>query len=505
MSLKIETLYKYILYFNEISPNKKAIVFDDKAITYSELLYIAESIIYFLKKSNLDKNSIVLIDQYPVDFFIASMAAIMDMGFIPVPVDFNNKISSEDIIRQTKPSVVFTNNRSINSNIIEHDKIVFYDRVNVGMDIHSSCKKKNYRIPHKNNISSILFSSGTTSGIRKGVVQTYGQHQSTVEYITDIMNITRDIVEYIASPLESAFGMGRARVVLKAGGTIVCNSGIINPGIIAKNIDKHKCNALSADSAVYDIFIKFAQKWLLNNGHKLKWLKIASSPLSKSKKLELVRLLPNTRMFMNYGLTEAMRSTINEFSLNKNKIDSVGMSSPGVCINIVDKNGDLTIDNDIGEIIISGPNVAKTYWDNNELWMSRFKDGWFYTGDLGYLDRDGFLYIIGRKDDVINIGGRKFHPEEVEKIILERFDGIDVSVVGVSTKDSFLGEEVHIFVENACKTLTVLDIRKGIENDIENFKMPSVLHFIKKFPKTENGKVKKRILRKLALKGQIYE
>ena len=131
---------------------------------------------------------------------------------------------------------------------------------------------------------------------------------------------------------------------------------------------------------------------------------------------EIIKLFPLTNFFTYYGLTEASRSTFLLFNNNITKIESVGKPAPNVEIKIITNNGDTSNEHGIGEVLIKGPNVIDEYWAGT-VEASKIKDGWLATGDLGFLDSDGYLYLKGRKDDIINVGGEKVSPTEIELAI----------------------------------------------------------------------------------------
>ena len=213
--------------------------------------------------------------------------------------------------------------------------------------------------------------------------------------------------------------------------------------------------------------------------------------MKKESILEVMDLFPKANFYTYYGLTEASRSTFLLFNKNKNKLESVGKTAPGVEIKILDNNGKVISNDAMGEIFIKGDNVIKNYWNNTHADQS-IEDGWLQTGDLGYFDSDNFLFLKSRKDDLINVGGEKFTSEEVELIIKEIPEISDVAVIGISN-EIFGQLPVAFVVIN--KEITTAQIINHCSKKMERYKIPHKIFFLDALPKTDSGKIKRNSLK----------
>jgi len=213
--------------------------------------------------------------------------------------------------------------------------------------------------------------------------------------------------------------------------------------------------------------------------------------MKKESILKIMNLFPKVNFYTYYGLTEASRSTFLLFNENKNKLESVGKPPTGIEIKILDDVGQIIPTNQIGEIFIKGDHVIKTYWKNSKANQS-INNGWLKTGDLGYFDSDGFLFLKSRKDDMINVGGEKFTPEEVELIIKEIPEVIDVVVVGIPNE--IFGQLPIAFVVTNNKTIST-QIINYCSKKMERYKIPHKIVFLDEIPKTDSGKIKRNILK----------
>lgn len=139
---------------------------------------------------------------------------------------------------------------------------------------------------------------------------------------------------------------------------------------------------------------------------KLKYIEFGSSPMKMEEKQELAVNLPNTRICMHYGLTEAAANIFIEFHEAVGKLHALGKPSPNVMVAILSDDGKEKPTGEIGEIGVKGEIQTPGYWEKPELTEKAFINKWFKTGDLGYKDEEGYVFLSGRKDDVINVGGK---------------------------------------------------------------------------------------------------
>ncbi len=209
-------------------------------------------------------------------------------------------------------------------------------------------------------------------------------------------------------------------------------------------------------------------------------------PPETTKKLK--KILKNGKVATYYGLTEASRSTFMIFDDDDN-IESVGKPSNGISLKLVSNNDESTI----GEIWIKGNNVVGKYW-NEKHTKENIDNGWLKTGDLGRIDNDGCLYILGRVDDLINISGEKVYPQEIERVV-KVLSGID-DVVAIPMKHKIFGEVIKLFVKKTAESnISKTDILTHCIKNLERFKVPAKIEFVEDFPRTDYGKIKRFMLK----------
>jgi long-chain acyl-CoA synthetase len=180
------------------------------------------------------------------------------------------------------------------------------------------------------------------------------------------------------------------------------------------------------------------------------------------------------------------------------KPGSTGIPVEGVTVKIVDDDGKEVPRGKIGEIIARGENISPGYYKNPQATAETFRDGWLYTGDMGYLDEDGYLFIVERKKDLIIRGGLNVYPKDVEEVIYGLGAVQEAAVVGIP--DAMMGEEVCAYIVlRSGAALTAEEVSQHCQSNLAKYKTPRYVEFVPALPKTNIGKIQKKEIRKLAV------
>jgi long-chain acyl-CoA synthetase len=172
---------------------------------------------------------------------------------------------------------------------------------------------------------------------------------------------------------------------------------------------------------------------------------------------------------------------------------SVGIPVPGVELKIIDENENEVEQGSPGQIIVRGPQVMKGYYKQPEETAKFIKNGWFYTGDLGSIDEDGFVYHLGRADEVIITGGLNVYPAEVENFLLSHDNIMEAAVLGVD--DEMRGKVLSAFVvKRADSDISEKDVIKFLRENVADYKVPKIVSFIDSLPMVGPGKIDKKAL-----------
>ncbi len=194
-----------------------------------------------------------------------------------------------------------------------------------------------------------------------------------------------------------------------------------------------------------------------------------------------------------YGLSEASPVTTFNPLQGIRKPGSIGLSIPNVENRIVDEAGNLLPSNEVGELIVKGPNVMKGYYKQPEETQTVIRDGWLYTGDLAKVDDEGFFFIVDRKKEMIILNGFNVYPREVEEVLYAHPDVVEAAVVGLPNPK--LGEEIYCCVVSRNENLTAEGLQAYCGQHLAKYKIPSQYRFVAELPKNTTGKIMKRLLK----------
>jgi long-chain acyl-CoA synthetase len=214
----------------------------------------------------------------------------------------------------------------------------------------------------------------------------------------------------------------------------------------------------------------------------------AGGHMARSLKLRLREVLPDhTKIFIMYGATEgAARFTYLEPENFETKIDSIGKPISGVRITIRDKNDGVVERGQIGELNASGPNVMSGYWKDAEASARVLGPHGYRTGDMGYIDDDGYLYLVGREDNTLKVGGHRVNTQEIEEQLLSTELIVEVAVLGVD--DDLMGQRLKALIVPIDKTIDDKMMFKVCSRTMPKHKIPSEFFLVSAIPKKANGK-----------------
>ena len=200
------------------------------------------------------------------------------------------------------------------------------------------------------------------------------------------------------------------------------------------------------------------------------------------------------RFVQGYGMTETLRITSLDLEDARRKAGSIGKELFHTLVRIVDDAGEEVAPEVAGEITVKGPTVFTRYWNNPEATAAALRDGWFHTGDLGKRDAEGYIYIVGRKNDLIICAGENIYAAEVEHAIEAIAQVSEAAVVGMP--DAARGEVAAAFVVlKEAGTLTAEDLTAALRGRLAPYKIPKKVTFVEALPKTGSGKIHKNELK----------
>ena len=340
------------------------------------------------------------------------------------------------------------------------------------------------------DLAALLYTSGTT-GRSKGAMLTHNNLLSNAKTLAREWRFTKTDVLLHALPIFHLHGLFVAiNVMLISGGSIV-----FLPKFDLEQIIDELPN-VSSIMGVPTFYTRLLHDERLTRDltKHIRLFVSGSAPLLLETFVNF-EVRTGHRILERYGMTETNMNTSNPYD-GERRAGTVGLPLPGVEVKITKPNSNTTITTgEIGQIEVRGPNVFKGYWQMPEKTAAEFRDdGFFITGDLGRIDEDGYVHIIGRSRDLIISGGYNIYPKEIECVLDSQPSVMESAVIGVPDVD--LGETVvGLIVPKKGKTPNIEEIKSALAKTLAKFKHPRKIRIIDELPRNAMGKVQKNILR----------
>ena len=373
-------------------------------------------------------------------------------------------------------------------------------------DLFKTTERLSVEVTDAHETIALLQYTGGTTGLSKGAMLT---HANLLANLTQLMAIIQQPPEkehvFLALlPLFHVFGLTITLLLPARMAARVVPMPRYVPADMLEAVKKYQFTAFIGAPSVYISLLQ--QKNLAQYDlHHIIFCISGSAPMPVEwlKKFEEVTGTPITEGF---GLTEASPVTHANPVFGKQKPGSIGVPVPGTLARIVDtEDGERVLaHNEIGELVIKGPQVMKGYWNRPEETARTIRDGWLYTGDIAYMDEEGYFYIVDRKKDLIIVGGYNVYPREIDEVLHTHPKIREAVTVGVNHRSR--GETVKAYiVPEEGANLTVPEVVAFCRQKLASFKVPRLIEFREELPKTMVGKVLRRILREEELQKSDTE
>jgi len=493
-------------------PDKNAIWYNDQWITFSEIDKLSNKVGNYLKSSGILRGDrVALLYQNSFDYIIAYYA-ILKIGAITVALNtettsealiyFLNDSGAKAIIANEKfsayllPALKKTPN--LKTVIINQEDFSEYEKIN---DCHSISLKNIYDQENSSypgvrcidiDLASIVYTSGST-GKPKGVTLSHLNIVSNTKSIVKYLELTSTDRIMVVLPFYYIYGKSLLNTHFYVGGSVVIDNRFAFPGVILETMKKTAVTGFSGVPSTFIILLNRSPltKYKFNS---LRYLTQAGGAMAPNVQKEVAQIFAPAKLFIMYGATEASaRLSYLDPNMLESKYGSIGKAIPNVDLFIADENGRELQQGEVGEIVARGSNLMIGYWNDPAETSQVLKNGLYYTGDLGRMDEDGFIYVVGRKKDMIKIGGERVSAKEIEEALLEIEEILEVAVIGIH--DQTLGEAIKAFIvlKNG-NNINDKKIKKNLAEKLPVFKLPKYIEFCKSLPKNRSGKILKNLL-----------
>lgn len=347
------------------------------------------------------------------------------------------------------------------------------------------------------DLCAIIYTSGSTAR-PKGVMLTHRNLVNTTWSIaTYLGNVPEDVVT-CALPLSHTYGLCQVLVGARVGYAVQLERSFAFPFDVLNRMQTLRATGLAGVPAMYAQILQIQGVRDLDLSS-LRYLTNAAAGIAPAQILRLAELWPRARFFSMYGLTECTRACYLDPARLADKIASVGRAIPNSEAYVVDEDGRRAAPGVVGELVIRGANVMRGYWGRPEETAEALHDGEIpgekvlHTGDLFRADAEGFLYFVGRRDDVFKCKGEKVSPREIENVLCELDEVVEAAVLGTGEPMEREAIEAAV-VLRAGSNLSEPQLRRHCRERLESYLVPSRIEIRDALPKTETGKLDRRAL-----------
>ena len=348
------------------------------------------------------------------------------------------------------------------------------------------------------DLATIIYTSGST-GDPKGVMSAHCNMVAAARSITTYLENTPADIILNTLPLSFDYGLYQLLMAFMFGGTLVLEPSFAFPYRILERLVREKVTGFPIVPTMVALLLQM-QDLSRFDFSSLRYITNTAAALPVPHVRRLIELFPAARIYSMYGLTECKRVAYMPFEKLAERPGSVGIPMPNCEVFVVDEEGREVGPNQVGELVIRGANVMQGYWRSPEETARRFRPGKYrgdvllYSGDLFRRDAEGFLYFVGRRDDMIKTKGERVSPKEIENVICELKGVAEAAVIGVP--DDILGQAVKAFLVLSDGTaLSEKDVLNHCKKHLEPFLVPKHIEFRDTLPRTASGKIDKKPLR----------
>ena len=489
MKTIIETIYEQSL----VTPTKPIVIFENRAITYEELWNSAKRFALLLKQLGIENgSSIVFQSTYePLYVIVCFGSHLAHCVFVPI-----EKKSTNDSIEEISSFV--DAKLTISAKRVDGIQSMTYEDLYSALSVE---RDGSISFPDLDDAADIMFSTGTT-GKPKGIVLSQRNLSETVAARKKVLGIKEGNTSITLVPINHVAPMREIYLNSCVGGTTILLDGALKMKTMFSYMKLYRVTSMYLPPAMINMMEQLSKNELSNYQDQIDFVYTASAPMQLSQREFMKRMLPKSRLFFSYGSSENGSVALLRYDNTDKDITCCGIPCPGVEIAILDADYNRLPTNNVGLVAIKGEQNFMRYNKMQELTASCFKNGFFLSNDMGYIDDEGYLYVIGRRDDVINIGGLKVVPSEIE-IAAQSLDGV-FECICFAIKDETTGEAPCLLIVKNDPNLTVIDISRSLGTKLDSYKVPKTILFVEKIERTSNGKPNRKYYKQLT-KEELFK
>ncbi len=497
------TLYERVRELAKSQPEKIALFFRKEQVSYQAFAERIGKAAAELRERGIRRGSRVLYTAVSKPDSFVLYLAIQSIGAVAVPTDKAGTAEHEaELLQSAGGALLITTLKW--SEVPEALPVV------TAKEFFAAAKERAPEDlppvhPEEEDPADILFTSGTT-GKPKGVILSF---RAVLEILTNTMKgvgIRPEDVVLMPLPLHHSLALRISRAVLFAGATLVLQNGFAFAKETENNLVSFHCTGMAAVPVSMELLRTQMQEHFYEIMGSFRFIEVGAGALSVEQRKRLDRMLPHTRITNTWGSSETggvLFCVVHEVAGDEKRVSTLGRPIEGARVQVIGEPGEDGIrpgsDRDHpGRLALSGRMVMSGYWDNPEQTADALRDGTLVTNDLVYLDEDGYVFMLGRSDDIINIGGEKLSPLEVENIASEYEGAGEYACIGVPDPNGILGQVPVLYVGKCTPAYSAEDLRVYLASRLERIKLPARIIELESLPRNRMQKLDRRAIAALA-------
>lgn len=467
----------------ESHPEKLAVVFENEKITYGELWKKIERFAGLICEMGVNIGDRVIVQAAYTNWFVVACYGCHLAGAVFVPIDKNaSKDMVEDVASRVEASLIMSN--------YEFDVYPYLAYASIEEKLCGFASVYKYSFPTPDMVADMMFTTGTT-GAPKGVVLSHNNILKTALVRVHEVQIKENNVGITLVPLNHVAPMRELYLNGYMGSTFIFLDGITKMNRMFCFMEEYNVTSLYLPPANISILQQLSRERLHTFADQIDYVYTASAPMQEAQREFMKRMLPNSRLYFSYGSSENGSVCLHRYDFNEKSITCVGKPCIGVDVKVVNDDFTSVEQGQPGTIMIKSDMNMIGYWKRDDLNAEVFRDGYYLSNDIGFYDEEGFLYVTGRKDDVINIGGLKVIPSEIENAVLT-IPGIE-DCVCFAIPDRITEYAPKLLVTRNSQFQGDLNtVFEALTVKLDRYKVPKVIEFVDSIQRTSNGKVDRK-------------
>jgi acyl-CoA synthetase (AMP-forming)/AMP-acid ligase II len=506
----MESVYQQLLETALRYPDKSAILKGEMNISYRELASRTNAVARALIAKGIRRGDTVLVLLDDKSEVLAALLGTMRLAAAAVPLETGTVGPLHQIVKDTKASLLITSEGVLTNypavrDLPLHGILLFDEALKTpGTNGAENGENGEGHLPRalqpQDEDPALIFVSPGFDGGNNGVILSQRNIVASMKMLSRVMGIDSGFRELVTSGFSQPFGISRSLSLFSVGGTVVLGDEITSPERIMADFTRFGCNAFSGSGQTLSLMSMQDGELFDRFTSRVNFIELENAPPEMKDKEKLLDTYPHAQIWVRYAVAEAPFLTFLEFRSERNKMHTIGRPFPPVEIAIQDETGKTLSRGRTGEIAVRGDCIAAGYWQSNQVRQLRTRnDQWINTGEIGFIDRHGFLHTRGRKEDIIHRGTTSILPSEIEEKIRRAYPDCEIYVIGIPDPTGDLGEIPVLCYRSANGTMiNPSEFSRTLPRGFNKNMIPRIVYRIDSFPGLESrvsrSELRRRIL-----------